>query len=86
MRKLTPYDTGERLEPKLWVGSTQGVGSQNDRDDWGKVDFDNDESSTELTIYVEDKGGDLVVHIYSQGGREYTIDIDDQDLRFEVPA
>lgn len=48
---LTPYDTGARLEPKLWVTSTSGT--LGNASDFGKVDFENDESSTELTIYVE---------------------------------
>jgi len=60
--KLTPYDTGERLEPRPWVSKTVGVTDKN-RDMFGKVDFDNDESATELTIYVERKYGQRVVHI-----------------------
>lgn len=58
--QLTPYDTGERLEPKIWPTH------RDDADSYGKVDFENDESATELMIYVErDDSGELVVHIYS---------------------
>lgn len=39
-RNLTPYDTGEILEPQLHPDHT------------GKVDFDNDEAGTELTLSV----------------------------------
>lgn len=46
-RGLTPYDTGARLEPRLWRPVP------GDDDSYGRVDFENDESSTELTIYVE---------------------------------
>ncbi len=38
---LTPYDTGDRLEPQLWP-----LGE--DPDSYGRVDFDNDESATVL--------------------------------------
>lgn len=62
MRELTPYDTGERLEPKPWVGP----GSKRPHDDYGKVDFENDESVTEVTIHVERAAdGRLDVHIYN---------------------
>lgn len=36
-RELTPYDTGEVCEPKPWRA---------EGDDFGKVDFDNDERAT----------------------------------------
>lgn len=42
---LTPYDTGERLEPKPW--------SLDEREDYGKVDFDDDCSETVVTLHVE---------------------------------
>ncbi|KSU51573.1 hypothetical protein [Microbacterium enclense] len=44
--RLTPYDTGDRLEPQLWP-----LGE--DPDSYGRVDFDNDESATIFTAYVE---------------------------------
>lgn len=65
MTQLTPYDTGQRAEPKPWVTSTQGVGGTNDRDDWGKVDFDGDSGETVATIWLErdETTGDYVVRI-----------------------
>lgn len=42
---LTPYDTGERLEPRPW--STDG-----DPDRYGRVDFDDDEAATVLSVRV----------------------------------
>ena len=44
---LTLFDTGEALQPKPWP-----VSSMQDDDDWGKVDFDNDEKATELTLSI----------------------------------
>jgi hypothetical protein len=55
-RALTPYDTGEILQPILHPGTT------------GKVDYDNDESSTILTVSARPTSG-------SDGT---TVDIDTQ--------
>lgn len=56
MANLTPYDTGERLAPMIWVrGDTVGLG-ENTRaatnDDYGRVDFDNDEGATIASLYL----------------------------------
>jgi len=67
VKKLTPYDTGERLEPRLWVSRTAGL-TDNNRDMFGKVDFENDESATEITIYVERKDGQRIIHIEDHTG------------------
>ncbi|MFT4284292.1 MAG: hypothetical protein QM598_05600 [Protaetiibacter sp.] len=60
MAELTPYDTGARLEPRTWVEDVGGswvTGSERLRDafpdDFGRVDFDDDEGATIATIYVE---------------------------------
>lgn len=45
-QNLTPYDTGERLEPEVWTAGEF-------RDHYGKVDFDTEESSTAVTAWVE---------------------------------
>lgn len=45
---LTPYDTGKRLEPRQWEKR-----HFEDADDYGKVDFDNEESATIATLYIE---------------------------------
>lgn len=45
MSALTPYDTGARMEPALW--------SSDDHDDFGKVDFGNDEGDAPYTVWIE---------------------------------
>ena len=55
-RNLTPYDRGTRLEPQLWP-----LGD--DPDSYGRVDFDNDESATVLTAYVEREGDGYAMHV-----------------------
>lgn len=51
----SPYDTGARLEPHPWVhdGTT---GSEYQRpaeaDDYGRVDFDDDEGTTIATLHI----------------------------------
>lgn len=72
-REPTPYDTGARLEPQLWVhpsGSGWISGKENLRpsepDDFGRVDFDDDSGCTIVTAYVERReDGALVMHVYS---------------------
>lgn len=50
---LTPFDTGETLEPKVWPPRYSEPGrSAEDRADFGKVDFDNDESATVYTVQI----------------------------------
>lgn len=69
-RALTPYDTGERLEPRLWVrggtlvGPYEGTSRGPARDDdFGKVDFENDESTTVVTVYIERSGEGYTLHV-----------------------
>lgn len=71
---LTPYDTGERAEPSTWTPSNSHLYSMpdqdrelvvaNHRDDFGKVDFDDDESATIATVWATptDTGWTLHVH------------------------
>ncbi|QIG59085.1 hypothetical protein SEA_RUBYRALPH_77 [Microbacterium phage RubyRalph] len=71
---LTPYDTGKRAEPRPWAIPTRdqiATAEPIDRglleDRFGKVDFDDDESSTIVTVWVEhDVLGRPVVHIQEQ--------------------
>jgi hypothetical protein len=51
-KPLTPYDAGARLEPRTWVTSTAGL-TRDNVDDFGKVDFDNEEGATMLTVWAE---------------------------------
>lgn len=65
---LTPYDTGDRLEPHPWVQSRTvampgGLPRQTATDDYGRVDFDDDEGRTVLSVYVERAGNGYVLHI-----------------------
>lgn len=53
--ELTPYDTGDRLEPQLWPTG--------DADTFGRVDFENDEASTIATAYVAREGDAHVLHV-----------------------
>lgn len=61
---LTPFDTGERLEPHVWAGAADC--------DLGKVDFDDDEGRTVATVYGERSGvdGSYVLKIVGYGGGE----------------
>ena len=59
-RNLTPYDTGDRLEPKIWVASTSAV-TRDNGDDFGKVDFDDDTSETVATLWLEKRDGVYVI-------------------------
>lgn len=43
---LTPYDTGERLEPQLWPAN-------DDPDRYGRVDFDDEEGATIVSAHVD---------------------------------
>lgn len=70
---LTPYDTGDRLEPYAWVvvrGSAATPirwcadgADQPDPEDFGRVDFDDDESRTVLTAYIAREGSGYVLHV-----------------------
>lgn len=55
--RLTPYDTGERLETHVWVkgemATPGGLPRRVIRDDYGRVDFENEEGVTVLTALVE---------------------------------
>ena len=59
---LTPYDTGERATPIPWVSGSSDFTAMpdgRDPDDFGRVDFEDDESSTVATIHLSrrDDGG-----------------------------
>ena len=66
MRELTPYDTGERAIPIPWVGAPGDFTTDLNRapEDFGNVDFDDDEGRTIATIHLSrrDDGG-YTVHI-----------------------
>lgn len=65
---LTPYDTGTRLEPQVWVHRPDPADDALDRnlEAYGKVDFDDNEGRTIVTLHVESNpsgGPDTVNHV-----------------------
>lgn len=52
-RELTPYDTGERLEPFPLVSNHRGAPAATDKDAYGKVALEDDESKTEMTVWAQ---------------------------------
>ena len=46
----TPFDTGERCEPVIWDPANPNFDEETD---FGKVDFENDESATVAVVYVK---------------------------------
>lgn len=71
MSELSPYNTGERCEAKPWIPYDTKVSEATPTEDFGKVDFDNDEDGTECTIHVERaEDGRHVVVIDNHGDDE----------------
>lgn len=67
-RTLTPYDTGRRGEARPWpvrsLTNLPPLERELEEDRYGKVDFDNDESNTLVTVWIElTAAGEHVVHI-----------------------
>lgn len=64
---LTPYDTGQRAEPKLWQrtrAEVLQVARHGEAEDIGNVDFDDDEGATVVTVHVSrDPDGGHTVHV-----------------------
>jgi hypothetical protein len=64
MTTLTPYDTGDRLEPRLWVTPSQATPAT-DPDRFGRVDFDDDEGTTRATVWIErEPAGGYRLNVY----------------------
>ena len=63
---ITPYDTGERLEPKVWHIQPRNLPSQEEAERYGRVDFDDDEGQTVFTAYVERTPTGYAVHIENE--------------------
>lgn len=73
MSKRTPYDTGKRSEPKPWQSY-----HMEDDDDYGKVDFDNDEGGTLATLYIEkDDDGTYALRGYSNEPLRMEVEINE---------
>jgi hypothetical protein len=56
MTDLTPYDIGTRCEPKPWLPYGTAVTPATPAENFGKVDFDDDEGTTVCVIHVERNG------------------------------
>ncbi|MFB7919291.1 hypothetical protein [Streptomyces sp. NPDC056061] len=64
---VSPYDTGERCEPKPWIPYGTPVNGAYPAEDFGKVDFDDDEGHIICVVYVERTAdGQHTVHIDPQ--------------------
>lgn len=65
--QLNPYDTGERLEPHPWVrgdvATPRGLPRRVMVDDYGRVDFDDDEGATVFTVYAEPTPEGYMLHV-----------------------
>lgn len=69
----TPYDTGERLQPRPWIEVRGQVATpvrwcddaarKPEAEDFGRVDFDNERGRTVLTVHVTSGPTGYVVHI-----------------------
>lgn len=82
---LTPYDTGDRLEPHSWTGRNQ---AETNFEDYGKVDFDTEEGATALTVhavYDGDAFGGYTLHI-GNVGVDLTVEGDETLPVIEVPS
>lgn len=51
--RLTPYDTGQRCEARPWLPYGTEVSEATPAENFGKVDFDDDEGETVCVAYVE---------------------------------
>lgn len=69
----TPYDTGNRLEPRPWTAP-----HRESEDDYGKVDFDAEDSFTVATLWIE-KGDDGVYVLKGYINESLRVEIESND-------
>ena len=62
---LTPYDTGKRLQPMPWHVQPLNLPDPAEEDQYGRVDFDDDEGATILTGWVEKTEAGYVLNLVS---------------------
>lgn len=77
---LTPYDTGERAQPSVWVLPDRRRPEEFDADRYGKVDFEDDASETILTAWVEKIDGEYVLRYYSMSDHVRVMCDDDEGI------
>ena len=71
----TPYDRETRLEPTTWRPDPT------DHDSYGKVDFDDNEGKTVLTVYVAvDGDGSRTLHVTNHELEHLSIDMPGYDV------
>ncbi|MEO3931398.1 hypothetical protein WMO79_01105 [Micrococcaceae bacterium Sec7.4] len=87
---LTPYDTGDRLEPKPWHVQPRNLPREDEADRYGKVDFENDAGETVLTARVERAadGAGYALHAYLHGDESVSMNLvqDDQEALLIQPS
>ena len=61
---LTPYDAGTRLEAKPWLPYGTKITEATPAENFGKVDFDDDESETVACAWIEKNAdGTYTLHV-----------------------
>jgi hypothetical protein len=88
---LTPYDTGTRLEPQPWQVQPRNLEKDPaEAARYGKVDFDNEESATFLTAYVErnedGKGYTLHADVQSEGPLAVNLTVEGEEALLLQPS
>ena len=78
MSKRTPYDTGKRSEPKLWINPVSIDSSRAD-DDYGKVDFEDDAGGTVATLYIEQSDDRSSYTLKGYTNEPLKVDIEQED-------
>lgn len=76
---LNAYDTGYRLEPKPWP-----TGPDVQPDNYGRVDFDDDESATLLTVRIQKTEAGYIARVDEHTDVPLTIETSTQRQEREV--
>lgn len=85
---LTPYDRGDRLVPIPWVQEDALRYRTRPAEDYGKVDFDDEESSTVVTAHIEKHDEGYTLHAYVHAGTDVKVELiqDDKPAPVIQPA
>jgi len=78
---LTPYDTGERLVPIPWVQEDNLRHGLKPHEDYGMVDFDNEESATVFKLHAEREGEGYVLKVEDLSGTPIRVEVDSMPPR-----
>lgn len=87
MAETTPYDTGDVLEPQPWHVQPQNLPDPEEAARYGRVDFDDDEGATALTVRVDRNAArdGYTLHIENVGV-ELAVAADDSAPPIEAPS